>query len=234
MPSLLTTADELLSFATSRVLVTDFDGTMTGVDFFDVVLEHVPVDSMPDYWGRCVAGELTHVEALDSIFQHASRDPAVLATWLPQTKLDPLTPTAVAKLRAAGWSVLVVSAGSQWYIEQILADLGDTVAIIANPGGLRDTGLWMGWPAAESPWYSPHFGVDKARIIQLLRANGRQVAFAGDGRPDLAAMPFVPPEGRFAKAWLAEQLTESGQAFRLFQHWSEIADHLLADPQHTA
>ncbi len=212
-----------------RVLVTDFDGTLTGVDFFDVVLEHVPTDSMPDYWGDCVAGKLTHVAALNGIFSHAPRDPAVLAGWLPQTRLDPRFAAALDRLTSHGWGLLVVSAGCQWYIDAILAPWADRLTIVANPGGVGPNGLWMGWPPTDVPWYSAHFGVDKARIVQLLADSGRQVAFAGDGRPDLAAIRHVPADYRFAKSWLAEQLTAEGLAYHPFDAWSEITTMLTAE-----
>jgi len=185
---------------------------------------------MPDYWGECVAGRLSHVEALHGIFQHAPRDPAVIESLLPRTKLDPRTPDAVRQLRENGWEVIVVSAGSQWYIDRILAPVAGEVRIIANPGEFSpDSGLSMTWPARELPWYSAHFGVDKAAIIRVLQERGiQQIAFAGDGRPDLAAARLVTPENLFARTWLAEMLTAEGIGYRPFEHWSEIADALLA------
>ncbi|MDX1969095.1 MAG: HAD-IB family phosphatase [Planctomycetaceae bacterium] len=226
------TAEALLATLGERVFVTDFDGTMTGVDFFDVVLNHVAPGSMDQYWERCIAGELTHVAALNGIFQNAPRDIAELRTWLPETKLDPATPRAIHRLRQAGWDVLVVSAGCEWYIEEILAPVREQVHVIANPGDVsQESGLWMGWPPADSPWYSAHFGVDKGRLVQLLTQAGKTVAFAGDGRPDLAASREVAAERRFAKSWLADQLAQQGLAFRSFVNWSEIAPVLTGEDQ---
>lgn len=219
--------DSMLQRLSDRVLVTDFDGTMTAVDFFDVVLNHVPTETMPDYWGQCVAGELTHVAALNGIFQHAPRDLTTLTDWLPETQLDPATPAAIRELQSQGWSVLVVSAGSLWYIEQILSVVQDQVDIIANPGGyVIDTGLWMGWPPDDLPWYHAHFGIDKAQILRWLMAAGKTVAFAGDGRPDLTAARVDGIATIFAKSWLAAQLSEANLAYVPFENWSEIARHL--------
>lgn len=220
----------VLSGLQSNVLVTDFDGTMTAVDFFDVILEVVPTDTMPDYWGECVAGRLTHVEALHGIFQHAPRDLAVLEALLPKTQLDPRTRESVRRLREHGWDVVVVSAGSQWYIDRILAPLANEVRIIANPGGFTpEAGLSMTWPPREVPWYSSHFGVDKAAIIREFHKRGaRRIAFAGDGRPDLAAARLVDAENLFARTWLAEMLSQEGLGYRRFEKWSEIAETLLS------
>lgn len=227
MPQLVTSAAQLLAGSGPRVFVSDFDGTMTGVDFFDVVLNHVPPDAMPDFWGQCVAGEITHVEALSSIFQHATHDERELRSWLPETRLDPDTCKAYEILQQKGWDLVVVSAGCQWYIMELLSALPSQVKVVANPGEVaQDRGLWMGWPAADVPWYSAHFGIEKAALIRVLQQSGKQVAFAGDGRPDLTAAREVPAEFRFARTWLAEQLTAQNLGFLPFERWSDIANHL--------
>jgi len=212
-----------------RVLVTDFDGTLTAVDFFDVVLQHVPTDTMPDYWGECVAGRLTHVEALNGIFQHAPRDLATIERWLPETQLDPRTPAGIRALRAAAWDIVVVSAGSEWYIHRILHEVEDDVRIIANPGGFSpEEGLSMTWPDRDLPWYDAHFGIDKSQIVRQLLGQGKTVAFAGDGRPDLAAARQVTAPLRFARGWLSEMLTAEGLDHHPFERWSEIMSVLVA------
>lgn len=214
----------------NRVFVTDFDGTMTAVDFFDVVLNHADQTAMPDYWDQCVAGRLTHVEALNGIFQHAPRDLGVLRMYLAETMLDPNTATAIDGLKEKGWDVVVVSAGSAWYIEQLLSGVRDRVRILANPGNFTPSGgLTMTWPPAESLWYSRHFGVDKAAVVQRLQDGGTTVAFAGDGRPDVAAARLVPPDLRFARGWLAETLEREGLPFRRFALWAEIAEWLSVE-----
>jgi 2-hydroxy-3-keto-5-methylthiopentenyl-1-phosphate phosphatase len=210
-----------------KVFVTDFDGTMTSVDFYELVLRHVPNVETPDYWTECVAGKLTHVAALHGIFQQAPRDLAELTRWLPEAQLDANTAPAVRELRAARWDVVVVSAGSEWYIRQLLHDVLHDVRIIANPGGYSDDqGLWMGWPPTDAVWHCPHFGVDKAKIVQHLRNQNKTVAFAGDGRPDRAAIAHAPAALRFARGWLAEVLTADGIQHEKFSVWSDIAPRL--------
>jgi len=219
------TADPLAGLG-PKVFVTDFDGTMTGVDFYELVLEHVP--HVENCWDECVAGKVTHVEALHGLFQQAPRDLAELTRWLPLTKLDPETPAAVRQLRAAGWDIVVVSAGSEWYIQQLLDDVSDDVRIIANPGGYSDEqGLWMGSPPTDALWHCPHFGVDKSKIVQHLLDRGAMVAFAGDGRPDLSAIRRVAAPYRFARGWLSEVLATEGLDHQVFATWSDIAPRLI-------
>ena len=55
-----------------------------------------------------------------------------------------------------------------------------------------------------------------------------RVAFAGNGPPDLDAALSVPPELRFARDWLADELSRRKESFHRFSQWSQIADRLTA------
>jgi 2-hydroxy-3-keto-5-methylthiopentenyl-1-phosphate phosphatase len=69
-------------------------------------------------------------------------------------------------------------------------------------------------------------GVNKLAIVRDALDRSEKVAFAGDGRPDLAPALLVPPGRRFAKSWLAKKLTELGEGFHPFERWSEVARKL--------
>jgi len=51
-----------------RVLVSDFDGTMTRRDFYELVQERLPSQATCDWWGEYQAGRLSHFEVLRQIF----------------------------------------------------------------------------------------------------------------------------------------------------------------------
>jgi hypothetical protein len=46
--------------------VTDFDGTLTRHDFFDLVLRRLVPPGTPDYWGEYLQGGRKHFETLRS------------------------------------------------------------------------------------------------------------------------------------------------------------------------
>ena len=50
--------------STQRVLVTDFDGTMTKNDFYNLVVSDLLPNETPDYWVEYREGQITHFEAL--------------------------------------------------------------------------------------------------------------------------------------------------------------------------
>jgi 2-hydroxy-3-keto-5-methylthiopentenyl-1-phosphate phosphatase len=76
-------------------------------------------------------------------------------------------------------------------------------------------------------FFSPRTASTRRR--SALPGGGGQVAFAGDGFPDVQAARLVPPELRFARGALAESLANWGESFRPFVVWSDIAQALTAD-----
>ena len=146
---------------------------------------------------------------------------------LRQTAPDPDLRAAVQRLRNASWDVIIVSAGSSWYIDRILAAAGVEATVYSNPGRLEPgRGLVIEKPTG-SPFFSDNVGVDKAAVVRDALARYRRVAFAGDGPPDVEPALLIAPELRFARAYLADELTRRGEAFRPFTRWFEVVEALL-------
>jgi 2,3-diketo-5-methylthio-1-phosphopentane phosphatase len=205
-----------------KILVSDFDGTMTRRDFFQLVNENLLPDDMPDYWGQYLEGKITHFEALQSIFGSVTAGEAALTKLVSQMDLDPDLKSEVDALRADGWAVVVASAGCDWYIRKLLVEAGVSIEAHSNPGSIEDGRLLMKLPTG-SDFYSGETGIDKVGVVFSAMARAGTVAFAGDGRPDLAPSLLVPASLRFARGVLAEELTELGQGFRPFDRWSEVS-----------
>ena len=86
----------------------------------------------------------------------------------------------------------------------------------------------MEYPA-ESAFVCRQTGIDKAAVVRTLLEQGREVAFAGDGFPDIEAARLVAPGRRFARADLAAVCQEEGLPFRRFEAWTEVAAALIED-----
>jgi 2-hydroxy-3-keto-5-methylthiopentenyl-1-phosphate phosphatase len=209
------------------VLVSDFDGTLTRHDFYQLAVARLLPPDVPDYWAEYRAGRITHFEALRNYFAAIRAPEADVLAVVEAMGLQPALPTLLADLRAHGWEVIVVSAGCDWYIRRLLAAAGVEVELHANPGRfVPGRGLLME-PPTGSPFISPEMGIDKAAVVRTALASGRRVAFAGDGYPDAAAARLLPPELRFARAALAEALAAEGVPFRPFARWADVVDSLL-------
>lgn len=206
------------------VLVTDFDGTISKTDFYEVAVARCLAPDTPDYWSEYAAGRITHFEAMAGIYRHIRcPERLVLDELLPAMDVDPALPEAVAALEAEGWDVVIVSNGSLWYIDILLRQLGVDLPRHGNPGRFVDgQGLLLEAPR-DSPFYSPQHGVDKSLVVKDALSRYQRVAFAGNGPPDLKPALLAPPGLRFARAWLAAALAERGEGFHLYERWSEIA-----------
>ncbi len=212
-----------------RILVSDFDGTMTKNDFFDLARRDLPSAADHDFWQDYVAGKLTHFEALAGIFGAIRTDWAGIEKVLEGMELDPSLKDSVARLRAAGWDVVVASAGCGWYIRHLLDRAGVQLEVYANPGVFApETGLVLALPE-QSPFFKRETGIDKCAIVRAALARDPRAVFAGDGRPDLAPANLVRPGNRFARGWLAHHFAQLGEPFHPFETWSEIADRLLEE-----
>jgi HAD superfamily phosphoserine phosphatase-like hydrolase len=185
----------------------------------------LPPDA-PDFFGEYRDGRRSLFEALRDIFAYVPAGEARFADLTRESGLDPELARGVGSLEEAGWDVVVVSAGCRWYIDRLLAGAGVEVQVHANPGHIDAEGrLVMEWPTS-SPFLSPNTGMGKAAAVRALVESGRTIAYAGDSIPDLEAALLVPPELRFARAQLAEELRQRGEEFRLFDRWVEVAEML--------
>lgn len=213
--------------AARAILVSDFDGTMTRHDFFDLVRSAWPTAPELDPWSLYVAGKITHFEALARIFRGIPVNEETLRELVQRMELDPGLPKALDRLRANGWEVVVASAGCDWYIRQWFAAANVTLELHTNPGHfVAGKGLLMELPR-HSPYFQPETGINKVGVVEASMRKADTVAFAGDGRPDLPAALLVPEHRRFARGWLAEEFRRTGVSFIPFKQWSDIASHLV-------
>jgi HAD superfamily phosphoserine phosphatase-like hydrolase len=200
---------------------------MTRHDFYKLAIERLLSPETPDYWAAYRDGAITHFEALRSYFAAIRASEEEVLAVVRQMELDPNLPAVVDSLRRAGWSVVVTSAGCNWYIGKLLATAGVDVEVHANPGRFEaGNGLVMEMPTGSRFW-SPTLGIDKADVVRGYLNEGRTVGFAGDGFPDEEAARLVPADLRFARGDLAAVLGSAKLPFHWFESWSDIAHTLL-------
>ena len=118
----------------SSVLVTDFDGTITRRDFYSCVVEKLLAPEDLEPWHLYTAGEITHFEALRRIFADIRATEEELEEVMQAMTIDPDLRTGFDRLQDAGWKVIIVSNGCQWYIDRLLSAAGVTAPVYSNPG----------------------------------------------------------------------------------------------------
>ena len=210
-----------------KILVSDYDGTITDKDFYSLLAErYIPADT-PDYFAQYREGRIAHFEAMMAYFAFAPTEEQQLEELLAASQVDPDLGASAELLQRAGWELLIVSAGSSWYVERVLTRSGVAATVYSNPGRLENgRGLVLEKLDPSSPYHSASVGVDKSAVVRHALHVAETVAFAGDGPPDLQPALLVRPELRFARGFLADALRERGEAFRPFSQWSQIAREL--------
>jgi 2-hydroxy-3-keto-5-methylthiopentenyl-1-phosphate phosphatase len=211
------------------ILISDFDGTLTRYDFFDLVRKRWPYPPEDDPWEKFVRGQTTHFQALAEIFARIRTSEADLLQLASSMELDSSFAKSARELHDHGWEIVIASAGCAWYIQFLLRKADVPFSLHANPGVFDpQRGLQMFLPE-HSRFFSPTTGVNKVEIVRDALSRSDRVAFAGDGRPDLEPALLVKPELRFARGWLADAFKERGEQFHPFTRWSQIADQLQDD-----
>jgi 2-hydroxy-3-keto-5-methylthiopentenyl-1-phosphate phosphatase len=214
---------------TRALLVTDFDGTLTERDFYQLAVERLVPADLPDHWAAYRAGRTTHFDALAAIFASIrATDERALLDVAHDMHLQPGLAEHLGRLRTAGWDVAVVSAGCGWYIERLLGEAGVELEVHANPGEfVPGGGLRMRRPG-DPRFRSHELGVDKAAVVRDALRRVPTVAFAGDGYPDLDAARLVAPAWRYARGDLAAAADAEGLTYQPFARWADVVDGLLA------
>src|SRR5262245_39286909 len=107
-----------------KIFVSDYDGTITGKDFYSLLAErYVPRDA-PDYFAQYREGRLTHFEAMAAYFTFAPTEEQQIEELFAASEVDPELASSAVLLERAGWELWVVSNGSSWYVERILRQAG--------------------------------------------------------------------------------------------------------------
>jgi HAD superfamily phosphoserine phosphatase-like hydrolase len=209
------------------ILISDFDGTLTNRDYFQLILERFRPPEAMEIWDSYKSGRLTHFEAIAGVFGALRTDLAGAEALVRELEPSPGLGQAVHRLQNAGWELQIASAGCGWYIERFLAWQGITAEFHACPGEFDpERGLIMR-PATDSPFASAAHGIDKPAVVRAALARDPVVAVAGDSGTDHDGILLVPSERRFARRWLAADLGDAGEGFHAFEHWPEIVDILL-------
>ena len=184
---------------------------MTRYDFYRLAASSLLPADMPDYWAQYRAGEITHFEALQAIFASIRADEERSPGGRPDGDRSRASPEALALL--AGFGL-----GSRGDVGRVRLVHPDSHAEAGRessrsgpiPGRFEaGKGLLMELPRG-SPFFSPALGVDKTAVVRQAIDEGRRVAFAGDGPPDIDPARLVAAELRFARGDLAEALAGEG------------------------
>jgi 2,3-diketo-5-methylthio-1-phosphopentane phosphatase len=199
----------------------DFDGTITDLDTFDVLVREYAGDVA---WHAFETGLDDHTLTLrDAMAGEAAlvRVPFETAATLLDERVafDPTFASFVAFCERRAMPVTIASSGAASIVERRLRLAGiSDVAVVANDVDASD--YERGWKFVFRD--DSDNANDKAALVRAAKARGAATIFIGDGRSDYAAA--LEADRCFVKRGrkLEQYLRELGVAFETFDHFGEI------------
>lgn len=207
------------------IFISDFDGTMTAKDFYHIVL-----DKYLGIWGRDLYDswkrhEMPDVKFLATVFKAMNRSEAEINQDILSIELDAYIPEFISQIKRSGGDFVILSAGTSYYIERLLAfHQISNIKIIANGGIYENKGITLIPPAAEHPYYSERYGIDKGLVVESLKKEYKKVYYAGDSGPDVNAA--LQADTVFARGELTLLLGAKGVNCTPFTEFAQIAECL--------
>lgn len=202
------------------VFVSDFDGTLTEIDFYKMISEKYLKDKCKELYVEWRNKKIKDVDYLGFVFKNIGRSEEEINEDIMQIAIDPYAVDFIKNIKEAGGDFVVVSAGTSYYIERVFKknDIAD-VPVYSNKGEFRDKGIHFVLDE-KSDFYSEIYGIDKLKVVRKLKENYKKVFYAGDSEPDLKAA--LVADVVFAKRSLVELLKKENKDFIEFKSFNEI------------
>ncbi|MGE5329397.1 MAG: MtnX-like HAD-IB family phosphatase [Deltaproteobacteria bacterium] len=207
------------------IFFSDFDKTLTGKDFYNIVIEKHLGEKGVQLYNDWKANKMKDIDFLNIIFSsmNCSEEEAIKDILTIPFDMD--AHSFMKKTEEAGGEFIVLSAGADYYIKKIFEHYGiKGVKIITNPSEYRDGGIHI-LPDYNSPYYSEVYGVDKALVVKSFKNEAKKIFYAGDSGPDLKAAEQA--DIIFAKGELQKLLKDEGYSFIPVNSFKEIEDYFV-------
>lgn len=207
-------------------MVSDFDGTISEDDFFWFIADKYLDDKALKPWTEYLRGDLTHLEALNTIFSKIHLPESELQAFIKTIKIDNYFEKVAQFCRLRDIPFYICSAGCDYYINSLIGRIirDNGLNLVTNHGIYsQQAGLKM-VPPADSPFYDEKVGINKLKVVDKLRGEGYKVVFAGDGPPDFEAAKASHTV--FAKKILLEKCLAANIKTQPFTTFEDIYAYL--------
>lgn len=186
-----------------KIIVSDFDGTITKQDTLSTFLQRYADKEWLVLEDRWVKGELGSAECLTKQFEFvANLSPKLIDDFLNTIELDSYFKEFHSLCKKNHADFLIVSDGLDYFINRILQknDIGG-VNIVSNHAEFIDNKFFITFPNKSQECHKLS-GTCKCSIIKNLRNNYNEVFYIGDGKSDECVADKV--DYLFAKTGLLE------------------------------
>ena len=206
------------------LLAIDFDGTLTDHDTLDLICQ----TWAPDAWREAEAELLSGRWTLEQVIEHefaavAATREQVLALVHERVALRPGLPALLETCAQRFVEPVVVSSGFTSLIEPVLLGQGIDLPIVAHDAVFTPEGATVTFRTRDD---CGTCGERCKRDEVMRRADGRQLAYVGDGWSDRCAA--LAADLVFARAGLARYLDDQGVPYVPFEDFDGVREGLVA------
>lgn len=207
------------------VFVSDFDGTLTEKDFYQMMIDDYLGDAGQTLYKEWRQGLHLDKDFLGKIYSTINREEDEILKDILRIEWDESAHEFIQKVRQCGGEFIILSAGTSYYIERLLKEKGlSDVKVYSNPGIYKDKGIHLQIDK-NSLYYSERYGIDKAKVIEDLKKQYTHVYYAGDSAPDI--LPCKIADMAFAKGNLQEMLRAENIDFVPIKSFKDVATILI-------
>lgn len=203
------------------VFVSDFDGTLTEKDFYQMMIDDYLGDAGQTLYKEWRQGLHLDKDFLGKIYSTINREEDEILKDILRIEWDESAHEFIQKVRQCGGEFIILSAGTSYYIERLLKEKGlSDVKVYSNPGIYKDKGIHLQIDE-NSLYYSERYGIDKAKVVEDLKKQYTHVYYAGDSAPDI--LPCKIADMAFAKGSLQEMLRAENIDFIPIKSFKDVA-----------
>ena len=210
-----------------KILVSDFDGTITKKDTLSKFLEDYADPKWLDIENDWRDGKFGSQECLVRQFALVPRlCPELIDEFLETVEIDEWFIRFCTKAREHSMPVVILSDGLDYFINKILERHNiDFINVITNHAYFNEYGKFI----LEFPNDSKHCtngaGTCKCKVVKNLKKLYKTVYYVGDGASDFCVSKV--PDIVFAKAGLAEYCDNNSIKYAKYNNYKTIIETLF-------
>ncbi|MCL2485953.1 MAG: MtnX-like HAD-IB family phosphatase [Endomicrobia bacterium] len=207
--------------------ISDFDGTITKEDFFNMVIERLltPDDLKP--WQDYLDKKITHYQALGEIFSKIRISQSKLEQFIQSIEIDPYFTQTLDVCKTLKIPIYICSAGMDYYIlKRIPREIEKyNITLLSNKGEYSpEIGFTLTPPPSDHMFFNKNTGISKEALVEHLKNQGFFTIYAGDGIPDLKAAKIA--DTVFAKSVLLELCRKQNIKTLEFNDFRDITKYI--------
>lgn len=185
--------------------ISDFDGTISKKDFYWIIIEkcYPEGEALFREWKN---GDMKDIEFLSTVFGSINQSEEEILKYIHKIPIDEHAVSFINKVQKQNVDFYILSAGTDYYIQEILSKYGlKNVEVYSNKGTFDDQNLHLDINA-DAWHYSDRYGIDKSIVLKRIKENYDFVFYFGDSEPD--SHPAKYADTTFAKDVLIRILKE--------------------------